>query len=227
MRVSAAACCTAAVRISPSLRFAHVEQKLMPLYLLLFRPEQAPSMLAPAMTLRELGDRMDPGCRLPSLVYPGQEHYYMQSPLWPGIVQDVDMRGPPFSCLMDPGYFPSLVHLAVCSDDVRMSLPCGPWLTSSSFTVVWPMSPLLYIARKSPAASCPCSCLCSEVGLHHRGEALMHTICADNVRLQGLVERQVARMWLSPKGAISPLHYDSHMSILTQVRPFRGPSSDE
>ena len=51
----------------------------------------------------------------------------------------------------------------------------------------------------------------------------MHTICADDVRLQGLVERQVARMWLSPKAAISPLHYDSHMSILTQVRPIQRP----
>ena len=49
----------------------------------------------------------------------------------------------------------------------------------------------------------------------------MHVIRADDVSLQGLVERQVARMWLSPKGAMSPLHYDSHMSILTQVRPIQ------
>jgi len=35
--------------------------------------------------------------------------------------------------------------------------------------------------------------------------------------MEGLIERQVARMWLSPKGAVSPLHYDDNMSILTQV----------
>ena len=40
---------------------------------------------------------------------------------------------------------------------------------------------------------------------------------ADDGKLEGLEERQVARMWLSPRGAVSPLHYDSHMSILTQV----------
>lgn len=40
---------------------------------------------------------------------------------------------------------------------------------------------------------------------------------AEHSNLEGMVERQVARMWLSPKGAVSPLHYDSHMSILTQV----------
>ena len=51
----------------------------------------------------------------------------------------------------------------------------------------------------------------------------MHTMHADDVRLQGLVERQVVRMWLSPEGAVSPLHYDSHVSILTQVRPNQRP----
>ena len=60
-------------------------------------------MLAPAMPLRELGDRMSENCQLPQLVYPGREHCYMQSPLWPGIMQDVDMSGPPFSCLKSPG----------------------------------------------------------------------------------------------------------------------------
>ena len=60
-------------------------------------------MLAPAMSLRELGDRMNENCQLPQLIYPGREYCYMQSPLWPGIMQDVDMSGPPFSCLKSPG----------------------------------------------------------------------------------------------------------------------------
>lgn len=85
----------------------------MPLYLLLLRPAQAPSMLAPAMSLRELRDRMDSESQLPPLVYRGQEHYYMQSPLWPGIMQDVDMHGPPFSCLMAPGQ-----HILCCSSSI-------------------------------------------------------------------------------------------------------------
>ena len=32
------------------------------------------------------------------------------------------------------------------------------------------------------------------------------------------MERQVARMWLAPEGAVSPLHFDGHTSFLTQVR---------
>lgn len=32
-----------------------------------------------------------------------------------------------------------------------------------------------------------------------------------------MVVRQVARMWLSHKGSVSPLHYDGHTSFLTQV----------
>ena len=42
---------------------------------------------------------------------------------------------------------------------------------------------------------------------------------AEDGSIEGMVGRQVARMWLSPRGAVSPLHYDSHVSILTQVRP--------
>ena len=81
----------------------------MPLYLLFFRPDQAPSMLVPAMSLRELQDRMDDSRQLPPLVYQGREYYYMQSPLWPAIMQDVDMDGAPFSCLKCPGVrFPRL-----------------------------------------------------------------------------------------------------------------------
>ncbi len=53
---------------------------------------------------------------------------------------------------------------------------------------------------------------CVEVEMIHKP-----FLGADDGNIEGLVERQVARMWLSPKGAVSPLHYDSHMSILTQV----------
>lgn len=109
-------CCTVAVRTAPSLCFAHVDPKLMSLYLLLFRPEQAPSMLVPAMSLQELRDRMDEHCRLPPLVYPRGEYYYMQSPLWPAIMQDVDMTGPPFSCLEMPGASSCQTSAALPSD---------------------------------------------------------------------------------------------------------------
>ena len=59
--------------------------------------------------------------------------------------------------------------------------------------------------------------------LHTRSTALggvlqKVSMVAEGGGVDGLVERQVARMWLSPKGAVSPLHYDSNMSILTQVR---------
>ena len=84
----------------------------MQLYLLFFRPEQAPSMLVPAMPLRELRERMDEHCQRPPLVYPGREYCYMQSPLWPAIMQDADMAGAPFSCLTRPGQYHYRNHWA-------------------------------------------------------------------------------------------------------------------
>ncbi|BDA42635.1 probable bifunctional peptidase and arginyl-hydroxylase JMJD5 [Coccomyxa sp. Obi] len=99
-------------------------------------------MLVPGMPLREFALRMQSGCKLPPLIYP-EEFYYMQSPLWPEILQDVDLTGPPFNCILQPD-------------------------------------------ESDPE--------------------------------EGMAVRQVARMWLSPQGAVSPLHYDGHTSFLTQIR---------
>jgi hypothetical protein len=139
----------------------------MPLYLALFPPASAPSLAVPNMPLREFAARMSPGCALPPLVYAaGAERYYLQTPLWPAILPDVDLCGPPFSSLMQPG------------DCFLMSGPRDMCFA--------------HACRHSAAWA---------VGA---GSA-------------GLEERQVARMWLSPEGAVSPLHYDSHTSFLTQA----------
>ena len=169
----------------------------MPLYLLYFRPEQAPSMLAPAMTLQELRDRMSGDSQLSPLVYPGGEHYYMQSPLWPGIMPDVDMQGAPFSCLLRPGEH-NACHALLKSLSIGQS----------------PKAVVCYIAGQGTSLCLQAGLLssCSRTACVTRGHVL-----AEHSNLEGMVERQVARMWLSPKGAVSPLHYDSHMSVLTQV----------
>ena len=75
----------------------------MPLYLAFFPPQSAPSMLVPNMPLHELAKRLQEGSKLRPLIYPEQEYYYMQSPLWPDILSDVDLHGPPFSCITHPG----------------------------------------------------------------------------------------------------------------------------
>lgn len=75
----------------------------MPFYLTFFSPQSAPSMLVPEMALHEFAQRMQSGCELPPLIYPEQEFYYMQSPLWPEILPDVDLYGPPFTCITQPG----------------------------------------------------------------------------------------------------------------------------
>ncbi len=93
---------TVKVRVAPSLRFTFVEPRLMPFYLAFWSPQSAPSMLVPGMPLHEFALRMQSGCKLPPLVYP-EEFYYMQSPLWPEILQDVDLTGPPFNCILQPG----------------------------------------------------------------------------------------------------------------------------
>lgn len=95
-----------AVRIAPSLRFTYVEQKLLPLFLLFRPPAAAPSLLADAMPLGEFARRMQHYCRLPPLVYGGRECYYMQTPLWPALLPDVDLAGPPFSAVTHPGVRP-------------------------------------------------------------------------------------------------------------------------
>jgi hypothetical protein len=77
----------------------------MPFYLALVPPHKAPSMLVPHMPLHEFAQRLQRGCRLPPLFYREQEYYYMQSPLWPEILPDVDLKGPPFSCITSPGQF--------------------------------------------------------------------------------------------------------------------------
>ncbi|EIE24680.1 Clavaminate synthase-like protein [Coccomyxa subellipsoidea C-169] len=100
-------------------------------------------MLVPGMPLHEFAQRMQAGCTLLPLIYPGSEFYYLQSPLWPEILPDVDLNGPPFNCVTQPD-------------------PSDPE--------------------------------------------------------EGMAVRQVARMWLSPSGAVSPLHYDGHTSFLTQIR---------
>ncbi|KAK9835053.1 hypothetical protein WJX81_007416 [Elliptochloris bilobata] len=43
------------------------------------------------------------GCALPPLVYAGREFCYMQTPLWPALLQDVDLAGPPFCTVTRPG----------------------------------------------------------------------------------------------------------------------------
>lgn len=92
-----------AVRIAPSLRFTYVERKLLPLFLLFWPPAAAPSLLADAMPLGEFAARMLRGCQFPPLVYHTREFYYMQTPLWPALLPDVDLVGPPFSAVTCPG----------------------------------------------------------------------------------------------------------------------------
>jgi len=92
-----------AVRLSPTPRVTFVEPKLLPLFLA-FRPAAAaPSLLAGSMPLAEFAARL---CgRLPPLVYHSapREFYYLQTPLWPALLPDVDLAGPPFSCVEQPG----------------------------------------------------------------------------------------------------------------------------
>ena len=92
-----------AVRLSPSPRVTFVEPKLLPLFLV-FRPAvAAPSLLAAGMPLAEFAARL---CgRLPPLVYHSapREFCYLQTPLWPALLPDVDVVGPPFSSVEQPG----------------------------------------------------------------------------------------------------------------------------
>ena len=75
----------------------------MPLYLLLFPADKAPSMVMPDMPLKEAVDRMLHDPSLAPLVYPGQEECYIQAALWPQLAQDCDLRGQPFATFSSSG----------------------------------------------------------------------------------------------------------------------------
>lgn len=97
-------CCRVQVRAAPSMRFAYVEPRLMPMYLKFRSPQQAPSMLTP-MTLKQFALRAQRDSPNPPLFYPDGEFYYMQSP----VTRDMRLSGDlnfdqsPFSAVLAPG----------------------------------------------------------------------------------------------------------------------------
>ena len=92
------------VRAAPSLRFAYVEPRLMPLYLKFKKPHQAPSMVA-MMTLQEFAIRAQQGSTEAPLFYPNGEFYYMQTHVVKSMRSngDVNFEQPPFSVVLAPG----------------------------------------------------------------------------------------------------------------------------
>lgn len=43
-------------------------------------------------------------------------------------------------------------------------------------------------------------------------------VCADEKGVRNIIPAAAARVWMSPQGAISPLHFDCHDSFLIQLR---------
>lgn len=120
-----ASCCRVQVRAAPSMRFAYVEPRLMPMYLKFRSCQQAPSMLAP-MTLKQFALRAQRDSPDAPLFYPDGEFYYMQSP----VTRDMRLSGDlvfdqsPFSAVLAPGMSllqgaPLLAHL-----ESRSYRPC-------------------------------------------------------------------------------------------------------
>ena len=91
------------MRLAPSLRFTYVERALLPLFLLLRTPAAAPSTLVDDMPLREFAERAQSAYRLAPLVYAPREACYLQTVLWPALLADVDLAGPPFCAVARPG----------------------------------------------------------------------------------------------------------------------------
>lgn len=77
----------------------YTEEALVRLWMRWFGKEHIPS-LTRLMSLGEFAMRMQEGCSLPNVAYPGhREFYYMQSLMPAGLLADVDLSGPPFSSL--------------------------------------------------------------------------------------------------------------------------------
>lgn len=52
-------------------------------------------------------------------------------------------------------------------------------------------------------------------GLRHLKDACMHVGFGDRI---GPTSSQVPRLWVSPQGAVSPLHFDASSSFLIQLQ---------
>jgi hypothetical protein len=91
------------VRVAPdTMRFTYTEDALVPLWDRLFGSQHIPSRSV-LMTLAEFALRLQRLCGLPSVAYPGKrEFYYMQSLMARGMLEDLDLAGPPFSALWRP-----------------------------------------------------------------------------------------------------------------------------
>lgn len=53
--------------------------------------------------------------------------------------------------------------------------------------------------------------------LHNSDEQLVF-VCADEKGVRHIIPAAAARVWISPQGAVSPLHFDCHDSFLIQLR---------
>ena len=90
-----------------SLKFTYTDSGLLRYYAFFKGKRRAPSILVD-MSLAEFVERSQPGCSLPSLVYPqGTERYYLQSGLTADLRKDIDLRQRPFSIASDAGHAPA------------------------------------------------------------------------------------------------------------------------
>ena len=97
--------CRCKVRVAGSLNFTYTDAGLLKYYAFFKGKRRAPSVLVD-MSLSEFLERSQPGCKLPSLVYPqGCERYYLQSALTADLRKDIDMRQRPFSIAADAGVY--------------------------------------------------------------------------------------------------------------------------
>ena len=112
--------CRVQVRAAPSMHFAYVEPRLMPMYLRFKKPQEAPSMIA-AMTLREFAMRAQQNSHEKPLFYPNGEFYYMQSPVTRDMrcSGDLNFDRAPFSAVLASGAnaFCTAFCLKACSRD--------------------------------------------------------------------------------------------------------------
>ena len=91
------------MRVAGSLKFMYTDTGLLKYYAFFKGKRRAPSVLVD-MSLSEFVQRSQPGCELPSLIYPqGSERYYLQSAVTADLRKDINLRQRPFSIAADAG----------------------------------------------------------------------------------------------------------------------------
>lgn len=146
-----------------------------------------------------------------------KEWYYLQADLTPSLLREVRLDTGAYQVLLQGGCYttpgPEEARSGVTDDSVPRVAACALKAVSTSGP------PAVVSTSAGLEGSAPAAVLQSAEGTGAGGgSAAAGASAAGQASARRLRVSQQPRLWASPQGAVSPLHYDRSASLLTQVR---------